>query len=244
MSTPNSVFKPASKLELVTGTVKAALGSPVLPVELEISAAQDFPLALTEYYRWLPIKAPNAYTIRDAREMTVAHAEAIANYEPDEDLAENFFYVGVLHCAIRAQIGQNAFNQNLLGLNVGVPIADPMENLQMATMIDISTGDVYYEEDEARALTRFIFGGSGNFSVIFGLGHWDVNLIPWRHMKAFSDLVAVQYYSRLIAVRKTGVFGSADFKMDLSFLEAALAEAKQRSKEYFEAATYMAITIG
>lgn len=243
MSTPpNSIFKPASKLELINGTVMSNLGAPVLPVELQISATQDYPLALTEYYRFLPIKAPQTHVITNSRELEISHASVIGNYDPINP--DNYFYVGVVHQTIRAQIGQNAFNQNLLGLNVGVPIADPMENLQMATMIDISTGDVYFEEDEAHECVRFIFGGSGNFSVIFGIGHWDVNKIPWRHIKVFSDLVSIQYYSRLIAVRDTGAFNSADFKMSTDFLKKALEEAKTRSAKYLEESGYIALTIG
>lgn len=233
---------PTSKLDVVRKMVLAAIGSPVLPAEIAFDYTLDVTPALIEYYKYVPIKAPMTLPITNTRELSVAHADIIQQY--DAENAGQYFYVGVLHAAIRHQIGQNAFNQNLLGLNVGVPVADPMENLQMATMIDISTGDLYYEEDEVRGATRFVFGGAGNFSVIFGLGHWDEEKLPWRHLRVVADLCGRYYYSRLIAIRETGAFNAADFKVSTAQLQKALEEAKTNAREYLEGAGYMALTIG
>jgi hypothetical protein len=237
MSTP-----PTSKLDIIQKMVLATIGSPVLPAEIAFDYALDVVPALIEYYKFLPIKAPLSYTITNSRELEVPFADVIGSYSPGS--VGSFFYVGVIHCAIRSQIGQNAFNQNLLGLNVGVPIANPMENLQMATMIDMSTGDVYYEEDEFKGVARFILGGSGNLSIIFGLGCWDGEKLPYRHLRNIADLCGIYYYTRLIAIRETGTFSAADFKISTVMLNKALDECKVRSKEYLENAAYMAISYG
>ena len=233
---------PTSKVTVIRNMVLANIGAPVLPAEIAFDDQLDMVPALLEYYKYIPIKSPMSFPITNAREVEILHSDIITNYNPAQ--VEHFFYVGVLHTAIRAQIGQNAFNQNLLGLNVGVPIADPMENQLMATMIDISTGDIYYEEDEMKQSVRFVFGGTGNFSAIFGLGCWDPEKLPWRHLRNIADIAATYYYARLIAVRETGVFNAADFKISTAQLNKALDEAKKNAKEYLENAAFVALTIG
>lgn len=231
------------RIDLIKHGVYAPLGAPVLPRELELDPVGDVSLALIEYYKFIPIKVAVSYTITDAREIVVLHSD-VCQQANLGDTDDDYFYVGVIHHAMRSQIGQNAFNQNLLGLNVGVPIADPMENLQMATMIDISTGDPYYEEDFDRNQTRWVLGGSGNLSVTYGVGTWDVEKTPVRHLRLVSMLVGKTYYERLIAVRKTGQFNAADFRISTDQLEAVKTKNDAEITQYIEAVGYMAITVG
>src|SRR5690606_32560151 len=213
------------RLKMLKGIIYAPLGVPVLPIELEFNVDLDVAPALAKYYKYLPILHAESYIVNRTRELRVRHADIIYNYvhrqipqpvdpvypappvpppQPDDPPVDEFFYIGVADHKIRHQIGQNAFNQNLLGLNVGVPIANPMENLQMATMIDISTGDTYMEEDFVREETRFTFGGMGNFAATYALGCWDYNKVPLRHLEYFAAIVGEQYYERIYAVRQTG----------------------------------------
>jgi hypothetical protein len=229
---------------MVTSRVLAVLGAPTLPQELAISVTDDFSPALVKYYSYLPHKIGRTYPILNTRELTVDHASVFPDYVTGSPYSGDYFYIGVVHHAIRHQIGQNAFNQNLLGVEYGQPTPDPMQNLEFATAMDISTGDTYYEEDFVNSRTKFVLGGSGTFSVIFGLGHSNPELIPVRHVELMSWLVGAVYFERLMAVRKTGAFSSADFTLNTSQLESALQEAKDRSDKYLEGAGLMAATLG
>lgn len=233
-----------TKLPLILAQVVAPLGAPLLPQELAPDPVMDVQLGLIEYFRYLPIRVGTSYVITNAWDRVIPYTDIFAAASPDPAVQAQLFYVGVVHHAMRSQIGQNAFNQNLLGLNVGVPIADPMQNLQMATMLDISTGDTYYEEDDILQQVRFTFGGSGNFSVVWGVGSTNPEHILTRHIQLAAMLVGDVYYRRLLAIRKTGSFTNTDFKIDVGQLEATIADNRKRADEYLENAGYTALTVG
>jgi hypothetical protein len=233
-----------SRVAMVTSRLLAALGAPILPQELAPSVTDDFAPALVKYYSYLPHKVGRMYPITNTREMEVVHASVFPDYVVGQPYTGDYFYVGVIHHAIRHQIGQNAFNQNLLGIEYGQPTPDPLQNLEFATALDISTGDTYYEEDFVNDKTKFVLGGSGTFSVIFALGHSNPEKVPARHVELLSWLVGAVYYERLLAIRKTGAFSSADFALNTAQLESALKEAKDKSASYLESAGLLAATLG
>lgn len=226
--------------QVIKGMILAPLGAPVLPVELDVSTESDVPSGLVNYYKYVPVLVGKAYSIYNTRELAVKHADILADF-PDPS---KMFYIGVADHKIRHQIGQNAFNQNMLGLNVGVPIANPMENLQMATMIDISTGDTYMEEDFVREETRFTFGGLGNFSVVFAVGCWDLGKIPMRHLEFVAASIAETYYQRIEAIRQTGTFSNADFKISVEMIKSAAEKNKERLTQLRTNLAFMPVTMG
>jgi hypothetical protein len=236
-----------TRLDVIRALVYAPLGSPVLPRELELDGTLDVIPALLKYYRYVPIKVGKAYTITNERELSVRWKTFMPDFQAGNDSAPyegDYFHVGIIHHAIRHQLGVNSFNQQLLGLNVGIPITNPMENVGMATEIDISMGDVYYEEDGVNELTRFVVGGSGTLSVTWGVGHYDVEKVLLRHIEVVAALAAEIYLERIVAVRKTGNFNSADFKLDVSQLESFLEKAKEKAKAYLDEVGFLGMTIG
>lgn len=234
-----------TRLDLIKARVYAPLGAPVLPRELELDLLNDVYPAIIKYYKYVPIKLGSSHTVRNERELRVPWTDLYPDYADKSVPYEGeYFYVGVIHHAIRHQLGVNAFNQNLLGLQVGIPITNPMENVAMATEIDISIGDIYYEEDNINEATKWVVGGSGTLSIVWALGHYDVEKIMLRHIDVMAALVAEVYFERLIGVRKTGSFNSADFKLDTSQLEGCLKEAKEKSQAYLDEIGFLGMTIG
>lgn len=161
------------------------------------------------------------------------------------DYTGKYFYVGVLSYAVRNQLGQSRFDDYLLGLNYAIPNFDPVRMNLNATLIDMNVGDLHYEEDVSNNVVRIVVGGSCFVAVTFGVGSSSLEDIPLRHTELVSWLVGIQYYERMLAIRKTGSFkGQDDFQISTDQLERALEFAKQRSEEMLRAVEFIAATKG
>jgi hypothetical protein len=243
--------KPKNKFDLIEGNVYSVLGDSVdirqdefnLPRELNISSA-DVNNALLEYYQNVPIKRTRNYTAVNVRELKQDFEEL---YQTDDE-----FYVGVLDFYIKHQMStMGGLDSFLLGsmLPGQIPTitgikGGPMGVLLDNTITDMVVGDPYYEEDELEKCIKWVVGGYGVLSVIYGVGTWDVERTPHRHLPAVSWLVGKYYYERVLSIRKTGKFEKTDFSLDVSQLESSLQRAKEMSHEYLNSIKYMPITRG
>lgn len=221
--------------EVITGLTLAPLGAPLLPTELAISPL-DFEAALAKYYSYVPYKINKEYNIAGAYNFT----QPIADLLPSQD----FYYVGVISFALRSQINQSRLDEFLLGNNLVAPNIPVDQQAYFNTMVDLQTGDPYYEEDFVLEQIRWVVGARGTFAVIYGLGHNDIDKVPRRHFELMAALVGCIYYERLLAIRKTGTFQGADFTLDTSILASALERAQTRSTEILESIGLVPVTIG
>lgn len=156
-----------------------------------------------------------------------------------------YFYIGVLGYSVRNQLGQSRFDDYLLGLNYAVPNFDPVRMNLNATLIDMNVGDLHYEEDQSNNTIRFVVGGSCFVAVTYGVGSSSIEDTPLRHLELVSWLIGLQYYERMLAIRKTGSFkGQDDFEISTDQLEKALEYAKTRSEEMLRAVEFIAATKG
>jgi hypothetical protein len=102
--------------------VLAPLGAPALPVVYEIDSDADILPALIKYYTHVPIITTSQHSMFTDRETVVSYE----NYKPKVPLespqdADNIFYIGLVHYALRNQIGLARFDEFLLGVSVGRP---------------------------------------------------------------------------------------------------------------------------
>lgn len=165
--------------------------------------------------------------------------------EPASTYTGKYFYVGVLGYAVRDQLGQSRFDDYLLGLNYAVPNFDPVRMNLNATLIDMNVGDIHYEEDQSNNVIRFVVGGSCFVAVTYGVGSSSIEDTPLRHLELVAWLIGLQYYERILAIRKTGSFkGQDDFEISTDQLERALEYAKTRSEEMLRAVEFIAATKG
>ena len=221
--------------EVITGLALAPLGAPLLPTELEISSL-DFEAALAKYYSYVPYKLNKEYNISGLYNVT----QKMTDLLPSAD----YYYVGVVSFAIRSQINQSRLDEFLLGHNFVSPNIPVDKQAYFNTMIDLQTGDPYYEEDFVNEEVRWVVGARGTFAVVYGLGHNDPDKVPRRHFELMAALVGCVYYKRLLAIRKTGTFSGADFTLDASILQSALEEAQTRSTEILESIGLVPVTLG
>ena len=226
----------SSVTALVRERVVAALGAPVLPLELEISAF-DYEAALTKYYTFVPIKVTRTAAITTG---SYQYAQPIADLFPSSE----HFYVGVLSFAMRGQVNQNRMDEYLIGNNYFANSFPVDKQTLLNTQMDLQTGDPYYEEDFVNEQVRWVCGSVGQLSVIYGLGHGDINRAPRRHVELLSYLVGEVYYERLIAIRKTGQFSGADFTLNVDLLEQARVNAQNRATEILESISLIPATLG
>lgn len=221
--------------EVITSLTLAPLGAPRLPTELEISPL-DFEAALVKYYSYVPYKKSENYSVTGI----YSFKQEMAALLP----APEFFYIGVISFAMRSQINQSRMDEYLLGNNFVSPNIPVDRQAYFNTMIDMQTGDPYYEEDFVLGEVRWTVGARGTFCVIYGLGHNDINKVPARHYELMAALVGCVYYERLMAIRKTGAFQGADFTLDTSVLASALERAQTRSAEILESIGLVPVTLG
>lgn len=218
---------PLSVKDTIISRTLSVLGSPILPQEAAISDTDDFIPALYRYYSYIPIQTTRAYTFGTERELTVTEASVL----PDS----NHFCVGVIGFAPRNQLGQTRFDEYLLGLQYGTPIFNPEQQVLSATILDQNVGDIYFEQDPVAQTYTFVVGGACVLGVIFGLGHYDPEIIPYRHIDLLSALLGETYYARLYAARISGQFDTADFKLSADFLANRMAYNNDRIKDMITA---------
>ena len=226
---------PKSILSLVHARVYNALGAPELPVEMQVSE-EDIEAALVKYYSFVPIKEIRTYGL---------NGQIFAQSQPIDELlpSEDYFYVGVFSFAVRNQLSANNFNEYLLGLPM-MGTWSPEEKLRLDTKVDMMTGDPYYRENFVEGKIEWVVGSMGQLSVVYGLGHTNVELIPRRHVELMAYLTSEVYYERMLAIRKMGSFGGADFTLDVAQLQAALDYAKSRGTEILESIALVPATLG
>lgn len=226
----------STHVELVEGIVYSPLGGTILPQEQSIQKV-DYDRALLRYYTYNPIKITRTYEVGVDREVSQEHNALL----PSAD----YFYVGLLHVEPRTQLGLTRFDEVLLGAAaLPSPRYTPEHQLLASTMVDLSVGDVYQEENNVEGVTRFVLGGSCILAAIWGIGHSDLNKVPHRNLEYVAQLVGVQYYERLLAVRKTGAFKDSDFSLDTSVLQASYEYFKEKSEEMTMALNLTAVTKG
>lgn len=236
-------------IELITAKVQAPLGAPALPTELEINPLNDIYPALIKYYSHIPITVNKQHGLWQSREAIQKISELLppGNTVVSENSCEKvyrYFYVGVISYAVRQQLGQSRFDEYLLGMNYSIPNFDPERTLLNNTLIDMNVGDVYYEENLVLDQVKWIVGGSCLLSVIYGLGYEDIEKVPLRHLDFISSLVKLTYYQRLLSVRETGEFGSADFKISTDLLRKAYDKAVTDSDDMIQSMGWLAATRG
>lgn len=217
---------------LIENNIYSPLGAPVLPQECQISDL-DILNGMLEYYKWIPIKSSTSLTVTTLdREYPFQWPVLYPDFDPTvgvEGYAGNYFYVGLMNYNTRNQVGPGQLNDYLLGFYFNNPWnGDPVKELVNNTVIDLNAGDVYYEEDSVNQVTRIVCGQACFLSLTFGIGQTDVSKIPIRHIEFVSQLVAIPYLKRLLAIRKAGSFASADFTLDSSHIEATLKEFTER----------------
>lgn len=223
-------------LNLAKDVVKAPLGVPTLPVELDVSES-DVNAALVKYYSYVPIKKIVEHSFGPERELT----QPINTLLPNTD---DYFYVGVFGFATRMQVGQTRLNEYLLGTTYMWPNGEPEKQMMYNTLLDWTTGDPYYEEDFVNNQIKWVVGGSCRLSVTYGLGHHDATKLPHRHVDLFAGLIGLRYYERLIAIRETGDFGASDFKLSTVLLNKTLDETKVRVEEQLNSIGIFPATLG
>lgn len=227
---------------LTDGMVGAPLGAPILPVELSVTDV-DRQLALLKYYSFVPIKSTKEYSFTTSREVTQQILDLLPvdnNGNPDQ----NYFYVGVMSFATRLFTTAPRMNEYLLGTPYMFPNEEPETQAYINTLWDYNIGDVYYEEKPDLGLINWVVGGSLVLAAVYGIGCMDIEKTPYRHVELIGHLIGVNYYKRLLAIRKTGKFNNADFTLDTSVLENALKEAIDRSTEILESISMIPITSG
>lgn len=235
------IITDTSNSALLESLVYAPLGDPVLPRECSLDANRDIYPALVEYYKHLPLKKVVTNYFTDRREWTMPISSNYPDYPTDPS---NYFYLGVLHFAVRNQLGQSRFDEYLLGFNYSIPNYDPERTLLNATLIDMNVGDVYYEEDLPNNLVRWIVGGTCILSVTLGFGQYNIEHIPSRHLELLSHIVKSVYYQRLLAVRTTGRFSQADFDISADLLQEEYNRSMETKKVMIESLQLVPVTIG
>lgn len=227
-----------SNIDLLKHEIKAPLGGGDLPQEVDVHDS-DIALALLDYFKYSPIKVTKSYPMWGQREIEID----IASLYPDT--TSGYFYTGVMHFEHRSQLGLTRFDEMLLGFqNVPLTRVTPERQLMDNTVLDMATGDTYYEEDLPANKVRFVVGGSCILSVIFGLGIYDLEKVPLRHLKLVSAITGIKYYERILALRKTGKFTNTDFQLDTSLLESKLKEYQDLVKEQIQWINMGALTKG
>lgn len=230
-----------SNASLLNSYVYAPLGDPVLPREYSLDANRDIYPALVSYYKYVPIKRMALNYFTDRREWAMPIAPQYPDYPAE---TSSYFYLGVLHYAVRHQLGQSRFDEYLLGFNYSIPNYDPERTLLNATLIDMNVGDVYYEEDHVNDLVRWVVGGTCVLSVLLGFGHKDLEKVPKRHIEWLSHIVRTVYYQRLISIRTTGKFDSADFDISAELLMSEYDKSVEAVKSMTEGMGLFEVTIG
>jgi hypothetical protein len=221
---------------LIRSLVYAPLGAPLLPTELDISV-EDEQLALSKYYSYVPIKVVRNYP------------SATSGYSFSQQMAElvpsaDYHYMGVVSFAMRAQLNAARVDEYLLGNGYLAPHVPLDQQAYHNTMMDLQTGDPYYVENFVEEKVDWTVGQRGTLSVVYGIGHNGLDKVPRRHIELMAALVGVAYYTRILAIRKTGAFNGADFTLDGSVLQNALEQAQLRSDDTLAAIGLVPATLG
>ena len=222
--------------ELAEYNVYSAIGSPNLPVETQITTG-DWENTLNRYYTFLPITTTNNFSFNVgspsfSREQEIAFTAILPRQPSTINPDTNFYYIGMVGYAIRNQLPSPRIDEYLLGFATARPIYDPLSWAYVNTLTDLNTGEFHYEEDFVKETVRIIAPTNGIVEIMWGLGHNDPKKIPRRHIEFISELLKLTYYSRLIAIRKTGKFSESDFTIDTSLLESEYSGAKEKVEKF------------
>lgn len=232
-----------SRSSLVTSRLLAPLGVPTLPVELNPDYTLDVVPALSKYYTYLPImRAYHQSFFYSVNREAVINIEDLTQFFFKED--KSYYYLGYVSYALRNAIGQGRFDEYLLGIPFVIPSYDPERLLLQDTLIDINTGDPVIYEDLTEGTVRIIVGGACYLTVNFGFGNYDLEKVPIRNIELITLLIGQQYYKRLLSIRSTGNFPSADFQISSELLQNSLKDAEERGNQLLLDASDMAITRG
>lgn len=171
---------------------------------------------LYDYFNYYPQLTNQYYPVPNGEILSKTKSSTAAIYN------DKWFYIGVFSANVRNQLGQTRFDEYLLGMQYSTPIYDPLQRELSNSIIDMNMGDVYYEENGDVETVNFVVGGSCWLSVNFGIGSTDVNDVMPRHIKTVAKCIAIPYYQRVLALRNTVVWDSADFKMNVELVQERL----------------------
>lgn len=222
---------------LIRSLVYAPLGVPTLPTELDISA-EDEQIALSKYYSYVPIKVVRNYQSLNS---SYTFSQPMAALLPNP---EEYYYGGVVAFAMRAQLNAARVDEYLIGNNYLAPHVPLDQQMYHNTMMDLQTGDPYFVEDFVGEKVDWVVGQRGTLSVVYGIGHTDLDRVPRRHIEVVAALIGCVYYERMLAVRKTGQFNGADFVLNADVLGEALKLAQTRVDETLAAIGVVPATVG
>lgn len=222
--------------ELAEFNVYSAIGFPNLPAEISITDG-DWAAALNTYYTFLPVTTTSNFSFNVGspsfnREQEIAFSAILPRLPSTVNPDTNYYYLGMIGYAIRNQLPSPRIDEYLLGFATARPIYDPLSWAYVNTLTDLNTGEFHYEEDFVKETVRIIAPTNGIVEIMWGLGHNDPTKIPRRHLEFASELLKLTFYSRLVAVRKTGKFSESDFVIDTSLLESEYSNAKDRVEKF------------